>query len=446
LDVDVATEKILDWLEKEGVGTKKKQYHLRDWVFSRQHYWGEPIPLVFCPECEKQAAIFKSQFPNSNDGSVGFNKGELLNPGWTALLENQLPLELPKVKKYEPTGTGESPLSAIKSWVNTTCPKCGGAARRETDTMPNWAGSSWYYLAYLIKQISKSQFPMTNYGEAFKYWLPVDLYNGGMEHTTLHLLYSRFWHKFLYDIGVVPTIEPYQQRVSHGMILAPDGQKMSKSRGNVINPDDIVSEYGADVLRMYEMFMGPYDQAVAWDLNGVKGIKRFLDKVWALSEKADATLDAENGVALMHKTVKTVGNDIDSMKFNTAVAALMIFVNEMGARDAVPIVAYKNLLLLLYPFAPHIASELWENLKFDGKIHEQTWPKYDEAKLVAKTLEIPVQINGKVRFTVQVDVSAPEGVLWGAIEKEPIFLKHSEGKKVVKRMYIAGKIASVVLK
>ncbi|MFH0814511.1 MAG: leucine--tRNA ligase [Candidatus Falkowbacteria bacterium] len=422
---DEAREDIVDWIEKNNLGKRTVQYKLRDWVFSRQHYWGEPIPLIFCEKC-----------------------------GWVAVPEDELPVELPKVKKYEPTETGESPLAAIEKWVKTKCPKCGSVARRETDTMPNWAGSSWYYLAYLIGKMTKSQFPMTNYGKEFKYWLPVDLYNGGMEHTTLHLLYSRFWHKFLYDIGAVPTSEPYQRRISHGMILAPDGQKMSKSRGNVINPDKIVEEFGADVLRIYEMFMGPYDQAVAWDLNGVKGASRFVERVYHFknfTEKCEP--EVEN---LLHKTIKKVSEDIDERRFNTAVSAMMIFVNKIYEKGCCK-ECFKKFLLLLSPFAPHLAEELFVALPLDeargrlahgdkSSIFLNEWPTFDVTKIVDKMIEVVIQINGKVRGRLQVAADIQEkDILELALTDEKI-KSQIEGKKIIKTMYVPKKIVSIVVK
>lgn len=403
-------ENIIEWLEKEDLGQKQTQYHLRDWVFSRQHYWGEPIPVVHCDKC-----------------------------GIVPLDEKDLPLELPKVKKYEPTDTGESPLADIEDWVNVDCPICGGPAKRETDTMPNWAGSSWYFLRYIDPTNNEALADP----EKLKYWMPVDLYNGGMEHTTLHLLYSRFWNKFLYDIGVVPTSESYQKRVSHGMILAPDGNKMSKSKGNVINPDEIVKDYGADVLRVYEMFMGPYDQAVAWDLNGVRGIKKFLDKVYNIEVDESIEEDAETLRAL-HKTIKKVTEDIDKRHFNTAVSAMMIFVNHITSKG-VNRGVFREFVQSLAPFAPHLAEELWEKLGEEGSVHLQVWPEYNPDLAKDDQIELPIQINGKVRDKLMVEAEIGEAELKEKVlasEKVQNYLKGQEPKKMI---YIKGKLVSIVI-
>jgi len=413
-----ASDKIISKLEEQGLGKKKTQYHLRDWVFSRQHYWGEPIPVVYCDKC-----------------------------GTVALNEKDLPLKLPMVERYEPTDTGESPLAAITEWVNTTCPHCGGPAKRETDTMPNWAGSSWYFLAYVFSQkVKVKSQKFTNIFEESKaqldYWMPVDLYNGGMEHTTLHLLYSRFWNKFLYDIGAVPVSEPYQRRVSHGMILAPDGQKMSKSRGNVINPDDIVEEFGADVLRIYEMFMGPYDQAVNWDLNGVRGMRRFIEKIWNFEK----FVESENSevTSLLHKTIKKVTEDIDNRRFNTAVSAMMIFFNkiqESGCSKE----TFKTMLQILSPFTPHLAEELWAETGEEKSIFLAEWPRFNSSLLVDEIVEIIVQVNGKLRdkLSVSPDISEEE-IKKLAVESEKI-QKFLEGKKPKKVIYVKGRLVSIVI-
>jgi len=404
-----AKDMICEWLEKNNLGHKTTNYHLRDWVFSRQHYWGEPIPIVHCEKC-----------------------------GMVPLDEKDLPLELPMVEKYEPTNTGESPLAAISEWVNTTCPKCGGVARRETDTMPNWAGSSWYFLRYIDP---KNDEKLADY-EKMKYWLPVDLYNGGMEHVTLHLLYSRFWHKFLFDIDVVPTSEPYLKRIAHGMILAPDGQKMSKSRGNVLNPDEIVNQYGADVLRLYEMFMGPYDQAVSWDLNGVKGISRFIEKVYSFEKWVKK--DDKEVETLLHKTIKKITEDIDNRHFNTAVSAMMIFLNkilESGCSEKI----FKSFLIIISPFVPHLAEELWEKLGEKDSIHLEKWPEYDSKLIIDEEVEVVIQINGKIRekLLVAVDItpSKLEKLVLGN-EKVKNWLGDKEVKKFI---YIKGKIVSIVM-
>jgi len=418
LDVENAMQAMNKWLEDKGIGKAAKSYKLRDWVFSRQHYWGEPIPIVFCDKC-----------------------GEVPVP------EEQLPITLPMVEKYEPTDTGESPLAAIEDWVNTTCPTCGGVAKRETDTMPNWAGSSWYFLRYLDPK-NKKEFVAQ---DKLKYWMPVDLYNGGMEHTTLHLLYSRFWNKFLYDIGAVPVSEPYKRRVSHGMILATDGEKMSKSRGNVINPDDVVEEYGADVLRTYEMFIGPYDQSVSWDTNGIKGVKRFLDKVWALQEKYDESytfnVDEQPGKArdkLLHQVIKEVTNDVESMKFNTAVSSIMILTNSLWSDEKISKFEIEVLLSLLNPFAPHLVSEITETLKL--KIEK--WPVFDPEKAIIVTKEIVVQVNGKNRdkiaLTADEDKFDEDTIKELALKSENV-KKYLAGKEPKRVIYIKDKLVNIVV-
>ena len=352
---------MITWLEEQGIGARKVNYKLRDWVFSRQRYWGEPIPLVHCEKC-----------------------------GWVPLPESELPLVLPEIDDYTPSDDGSSALSRAKEWIHTTCPKCGGPAERETDTMPNWAGSSWYFLRYCDPHNDK-EFASR---EALDYWMPVDWYNGGMEHTTLHVLYSRFWHKFLYDIGLVPTPEPYQKRTSHGMILGENGEKMSKSRGNVINPDDIVAEMGADSFRLYEMFMGAFDQPKPWSTTSARGCRRFLDRVWRLQDM----LSAESGVrddlkASLHGMIKKVSEDYEAMKYNTAIAAMMSFVNDVYAKGDITKEEFHALLTLLNPVAPHITEELNELLGYETPLYASTWPKWDEAALVASTVELGVQVN-----------------------------------------------------
>ena len=379
MTVKEAIPAMKEYAVEHGFGVKKTNFKLRDWVFSRQRYWGEPIPLVNCPKC-----------------------------GWVPLPEEQLPLLLPDVESYEVTDTGESPLAKMTDWVNTTCPQCGGPAQRETDTMPQWAGSSWYFLRYMDPHNDKALASK----EALDYWSPVDWYNGGMEHTTLHLLYSRFWHKFLYDIGVVPTKEPYAKRTSHGMILGEGGEKMSKSRGNVVNPNDIVAQYGADTMRLYIMFMGDFEQAAIWSTEAVKGSKRFLDRVWNLAESAKDSFDlTPANEAVLHKTIKKVTDDIDSLKMNTAIAAMMTAVNELTA-NGVTKGDMKILLLLLNPFAPHITEELWETLGFAGKTGkmccQSDWPVYDESKTVAATADMAVQVNGKLKGTITVPADSEE--------------------------------------
>ena len=372
LEVKDAKVKMLEFLTKKGIGEKKVNYKLRDWVFSRQRYWGEPIPIVECEKC-----------------------------GYVPIDESLLPLELPEVDSYMPTDNGESPLAAMTDWVNTTCPCCGGPAKRETDTMPQWAGSSWYFLRYTDPTNTEALASK----EALKYWLPVDWYNGGMEHTTLHLLYSRFWHKFLYDQGVVPTKEPYQKRTSHGMILGENGEKMSKSRGNVVNPDDIVNEYGADTLRTYEMFIGAFDLSASWSEDGVKGCRRFLDRIWKLQ---DILVDGDSYSAdmetKMHQTIKKVSNDFENLKFNTAIAAMMALLNDFYKKGQINKAEFATLITLLNPVAPHITEELWQKLGHTDYLYQQTWPEYDEAKTVESTVEIAVQVNGKVKAKLNVSL------------------------------------------
>ena len=399
-------------IEEMGIGKKTTNYKLRDWVFSRQRYWGEPIPIVHCPDC-----------------------------GAVPVPEEELPLTLPEVEKYEPTGTGESPLADITEWVNTTCPCCGGKAERETDTMPQWAGSSWYFLRYIDPTNDEALASK----EALKYWLPVDWYNGGMEHTTLHLLYSRFWHKFLYDQGVVPTKEPYQKRTSHGMILGENGEKMSKSRGNVVNPDDIVNVYGADTLRTYEMFIGTFDAAAAWSEDGVKGCRRFLERVWKLK---DMVTDEEGYSAdletKMHQTIKKVSNDFETLKYNTAIAAMMALINDFYKKGSVTRDEFKTLLVLLNPVAPHITEELWNEKNYGGYLFQTSWPEFDEAKTVEAVQEIGVQVNGKVRATVKIAIdAAKEDAL--AAGREAIADKLA-GKQIVKEIYVPGRILNFVVK
>ncbi|MCI8591514.1 MAG: leucine--tRNA ligase [Lachnospiraceae bacterium] len=409
--VEEAKKAIIDWLVEKGLGTAKTNFKLRDWVFSRQRYWGEPIPIVKCEKC-----------------------------GFVPVDESELPLELPEVENYEPTDNGESPLAKMRSWVETTCPCCGGPAERETDTMPQWAGSSWYFLRY----IDPTNDQALAGPEALKYWMPVDWYNGGMEHTTLHLLYSRFWHKFLYDQGVVPCPEPYQKRTSHGMILGSNGEKMSKSRGNVVNPDDIVNEFGADTLRTYEMFIGAFDAAAAWSDDGVKGCRRFLDRVWKLQD----LVTEEDGYSKaletrMHQTIKKVSNDFENLKYNTGIAAMMALINDFSKAGKVTRDEYKTFLTLLNPVAPHITEELWELGGFDGRLYNASWPEYDEAKTVEDTVEIGVQINGKLRGTVRLarNASKEEALAMG---KEAVAGRLTGN--IVKEIYVPGKIINIVCK
>ncbi len=414
MQVEDAKKAIIDFLEKEKIGTRKVNYKLRDWVFSRQRYWGEPIPLVNCPKC-----------------------------GWVAVPESELPLQLPDTKNFEPGESGESPLVKIRDWVDTTCPKCGGKAERETDTMPQWAGSSWYFLRYIDPDNKDFLAGM----EELKYWLPIDWYNGGMEHTTLHLLYSRFWHKFLYDIGVVPTKEPYQKRTSHGMILGENGEKMSKSRGNVINPDDIVNEYGADTFRTYEMFIGAFDQATPWSMNGVKGCYKFLEKVWNL--QSILTYGDEYSKELevaMNKTIKKVTEDYDRMKFNTAIAALMALLNDISKVGKINKAELKTFITLLNPTAPHITEELWQIAGFEGALSETAWPKYDPAKTVDDEVEIVVQINGKVKTKLVISADDTEDVIKEKALAEPKIAELIDGKTVLKVIAIPKRLVNIVVK
>lgn len=413
LSVKEASEKIIKFLEDKHIGEKKTNYKLRDWVFSRQRYWGEPIPIIHCDKC-----------------------------GYVPMDEKDLPLRLPEVENYEPSHDGESPLSHMDSFVNTTCPVCGGPAKRETDTMPQWAGSSWYFLRY----IDPHNHEVLADPKLLDHFLQVDWYNGGMEHTTLHLLYSRFWHRFLYDIGVVPTKEPYKKRTSHGMILGSNSEKMSKSRGNVINPDDIVNEYGADTLRTYEMFMGDFEKAAPWSTNGVKGARRFLDRVYGLAELInDESGYSKNLESLIHKTIKKVTDDYETLKFNTAIAALMSLVNEFYGQGSITKKDYETLLILLNPVAPHITEEQFHEV-IGGYLNEAKWPTYEEDMLVDDEVEIPVQFNGKVRFKVVVPKEATEEEVFAKAEATEDFKNWLEDKKIVKKIYVKGKILNIVIK
>ena len=414
LTVEEAKVKIIEWLAEQGIGESKTNYKLRDWIFSRQRYWGEPIPMVYCPHC-----------------------------GWEPVPEDQLPLELPELMDFEPTGEGESPLARLTDWVNTTCPKCGGPAKRETDTMPQWAGSSWYFLRYIDPKNSEALASK----EAMEYWMPVDWYNGGMEHTTLHLLYSRFWHKFLYDIGAVTCPEPYAKRTSHGMILGETGEKMSKSRGNVVNPDDIVNEYGADTMRMYEMFMGDFEKAAPWSQSSIKGCKRFLDKIWNLQEiVVEGEEYSEDMVVPFNKTIKKVTEDINNLGFNTAIAAMMALINEIGAKKAINKAEYRTLLTLLNPFAPHITEEIWENMGFGGQIAQAQWPAFDEAKCVEATVEVPVQVNGKIRARINIALDLSKDDMLAAAMANDAIKAATEGKMVVKTICVPNKLVNIVVK
>ncbi|MDD6058082.1 MAG: leucine--tRNA ligase [Clostridiales bacterium] len=411
LEVEAAKKKMTAFLEEKGIGNAKTNYKLRDWVFSRQRYWGEPIPIIECEKC-----------------------------GFVPVDESELPLVLPEVESYMPTDNGESPLAAMTDWVNTTCPCCGGAAKRETDTMPQWAGSSWYFLRYCDPHNDQALASP----EALKYWMPVDWYNGGMEHTTLHLLYSRFWHRFLYDKGVVPCAEPYRKRTSHGMILGENGEKMSKSRGNVVNPDDIVRDYGADTLRTYEMFIGAFDLSAAWSEDGVKGCRRFLERVWKLQD----ILTEEEGYSSeletkLHQTIKKVSNDYENLKYNTAIAAMMALINDFYKKNAVTRGEYRTLLLLLNPVAPHITEELWSKLGNQGYLYEQTWPVYDEAKTVENTVEIAVQINGKIKGTLAIGKEDPKDTVMAAAKD---LIADKLTGTIVKEIYVPGRIVNIVMK
>ena len=411
LSVADAKVKITEFLTEKGIGHSKTNFKLRDWVFSRQRYWGEPIPIVKCDKC-----------------------------GYVPLPESELPLELPEVESYMPTDNGESPLANMTDWVRTTCPKCGGPAERETDTMPQWAGSSWYFLRYIDPENEKELAGR----EALDYWMPVDWYNGGMEHTTLHLLYSRFWHRFLYDEKVVPCPEPYAKRTSHGMILGSNGEKMSKSRGNVVNPDDIVREYGADTLRTYEMFIGAFDLSAAWSDEGVRGCRRFLERVWKLQELVNGEPGYSKDLEVkMHQTIKKVSNDFETLKYNTAIAAMMALINEFYRKSSVTKGEYRTLLTLLNPVAPHITEELWQRCGYEGRIYQSAWPEYDEAKTVEATIEIAVQINGKTRATLNIARDEEKDQVI-ARAKEAIAAKLTG--TVIKEIYVPGKIVNVVMK
>ena len=411
LSVEEAKEKVKDFLTENKIGNRKVNYKLRDWVFSRQRYWGEPIPIVHCDKC-----------------------------GYVPLDESELPLLLPEVESYMPTDNGESPLAAMTDWVNTTCPCCGGPAKRETDTMPQWAGSSWYFLRYTDPKNTEALASK----EALEYWLPVDWYNGGMEHTTLHLLYSRFWHKFLYDQKIVPTPEPYQKRTSHGMILGENGEKMSKSRGNVVNPDDIVNDYGADTLRTYEMFIGAFDLSASWSEDGVKGCRRFLERVWKLQDSlVDGDSYSKELESKMHQTIKKVSSDYESLKYNTAIAAMMTLVNEFYKAGKVTRKEFETLLILLNPVAPHMTEELWADLGYEGRLYQTAWPEFDEEKTVEAVAEIAVQINGKMRGTIKIAKDADKETAIAAA-KEAVADKLTGN--IVKEIYVPGRIVNIVQK
>lgn len=415
LSVEDAKKKITEWLEENGRGHAKVNYKLRDWVFSRQRYWGEPIPIVHCETC-----------------------------GFVPIDESDLPLRLPEVESYEPTENGESPLANITDWVNTTCPHCGRPAKRETDTMPQWAGSSWYFLRYMDPHNDQALASP----EALQYWSPVDWYNGGMEHTTLHLLYSRFWHKFLYDIGVVPTPEPYAKRTSHGMILGENGEKMSKSRGNVVNPDDIVREYGADTMRLYEMFIGDFEKAAPWSSSSIRGCKRFLERYWNMQ----TILNEEKGIrpaleGAFHKTIKKVGEDVENLKFNTAIAALMALTNDIFNSGSVTMDELRVFTILLNPFAPHLTEEMWESLRMgEGMVAEQQWPSYEEEKCKDDTVELAVQICGKLRTRLTLPADVDKESALAAAKADPKIAAAINGKNILKEIYVPGKLVNIVAK
>ncbi len=412
LSVEDAKKKVIEYLEKNNIGTKKVNYKLRDWVFSRQRYWGEPIPMVYCDCC-----------------------------GWQPIDEKDLPLTLPEVEDFKPGENGESPLAKQTEWINTTCPKCGKLAKRETDTMPQWAGSSWYFLRYMDPHNNDALASK----EALNYWSPIDWYNGGMEHTTLHLLYSRFWHKFLYDIGVVPTKEPYAKRTSHGMILGTNGEKMSKSKGNVINPDDIVNEFGADTFRVYEMFMGPFDQTAAWSMESIRGCGKFLDRVWNLQNMLiDGDSYSKETEKMMHKAIKKVTLDIEEMKFNTCVSTFMTMVNEFYRLKRINKAEFKTFLTLLNPFAPHLTEELNKEIGFKDDISTYTWPEFDEEKTIDDEIELPIQINGKLKANIMIVVDEDESIIKEKVHKA--IENKLEGKTIVKEIYVKNRIYNVVVK
>jgi leucyl-tRNA synthetase len=414
LTVDEAKKSITEWLIQKNIGHEKVNFKLRDWIFTRQRYWGEPIPLVYCEKC-----------------------------GFVPIPESELPLKLPEVESYEPTETGESPLAKMTDWVNTTCPCCGGAAKRETDTMPQWAGSSWYFLRYCDPHNNDALASR----EALEYWMPVDWYNGGMEHTTLHLLYSRFWHKALYDMNIVPTPEPYAKRTSHGMILGENGEKMSKSRGNVINPDDVIKENGADTLRLFEMFIGDFEKSAPWSSSSIKGCRRFLERIWALQDiVTNGDSYRKELESAMHKCIKKVTEDIEGLKFNTAIAAMMALLNQISDSGNITRGEYKTLLIMLNPFAPHITEEIWELMSYGGMITEQKWVQFDEAKCIDETVGIAVQINGKLKGTVTLSPEATQEQALNAVNDDTKLAMHFKDKTIIKIIFVKGKLLNIVVK
>ena len=414
LDKEEAINKMIEWLEKRGIGSRKINYKLRDWVFSRQRYWGEPIPMVYCEHC-----------------------------GWQPIPEEQLPLTLPDIEDYEPGENGESPLAKMEDWINTTCPKCGEKARRETDTMPQWAGSSWYYLRYTDPRNDKELASK----EALEYWTPVDWYNGGMEHVTLHLLYSRFWHKFLYDIGVVPTEEPYKKRTAHGMILGDNGEKMSKSKGNVVNPDDIVRDFGADTLRVYEMFMGPFDQDAAWSMDSIRGCSKFLDRIWNLQNMlVDGEEYSPETEKMMNKAIKKVTIDIEEMKYNTCISTFMTMMNEFTKIKKINKKEYRTFIQLLNPFAPHITEELNRVAGFDQELAYLEWPTYDEEKTIEDVIDLPIQINGKLRANIEIEKDEDEKSIKEKVLSNEKIKTYTQGKQIIKEIYVPNRIYNIVVK
>ena len=468
MDIHAATKKIMDYIVKKGWGKRSVSYHLRDWVFSRQHYWGEPIPVIYCSKCRdnskfkparRQGEIQNSKLKEGVDYTVIEGKEYAIVP----VLEEALPVKLPYVEKYKPTETGESPLAGVEEWVNTKCPNCGEEARRETDTMPNWAGSSWYFLRYIDPKNDKE---LADFNK-LKYWTSVDWYNGGLEHTTLHLLYSRFWHKFLYDLGAVPTPEPYAKRTSHGVVLGPDGHKMSKSKGNVINPDDVVLNYGADTLRMYEMFMGPFEQMIVWDEEAMRGIRRFLDRVWELNSNDKMSKQIQNPKSqnrtkiLLNKLVKKVSEDIENLKFNTAIAGMMEFLNQLRIENCkLKIEDFKTFLKILAPFAPHISEELWQKISQEYEsiktlkqkstfksIHQEQWPVFNESFLEEEEREIVVQVNGRLRGVLTANSKQSmlkEEMVKLAKENESV-ARYLQGKKIKNAIFVHGRLINFVV-
>lgn len=413
LEVKDAKKKITEYIESKGIGKTKDNFKLRDWVFSRQRYWGEPIPLVYCEKC-----------------------------GWVPLDESELPLLLPDLDSYEPAEDGESPLSKMTDWVNTTCPKCHSSAKRETDTMPNWAGSSWYFLRYLDPNNDVCFADK----EKINYWMPVDWYNGGMEHVTLHLLYSRFWHKFLYDIGYVNTPEPYSKRTAHGMILGENNEKMSKSRGNVVNPDKVIDNYGADTLRMYEMFIGDFEKSAPWSENGVKGCRRFIDRAYKMMDFMNDSDDySKDLLTIMHKTIKKVTNDFETLKFNTAIAQLMAFSNAVYLKGSITKKEMQSFLILLNPVSPHITEEMWSLCGFDGYIHEKSWPEYDEDKTIDDEIEIVVQVNGKIKAKIMISSDMSKQEMESLVETEDAIIEVLEGKKPKKIIAVPKRLINIVI-